>query len=590
MPQGQIQLAMEETGDRKGRDGRAIRWLIGNMTEDAEMESFVMAIPGSFNGGWGLEVWKEVSNAIEGEIEIRNSSEAVVAPSADMNSHTAIPTVVRPSRIRTSRNVFDPIIRLVKTRTAADSQSNTMVLLPTRHLAHVQTHSTTAHVQGEHIHELSTRVAHLLETCKNRDLFSSHELWLRRTRGCIETTASLVCCAGAGLGQFGDISKLLGEIGSDQKMRESSLQGGDQLFVMRWTCLSLVAIRPILESDRPLHGDARRALEMLEGQHNPDTSDEQTLTCVQSIIETFDQTSRCLKELYNALICAENRTYETTEKILRNHKSQISKLEHKVDGFQVVDSWIGQIQREIGETTHGIVVRQLPGVVFEFEGRHTGPNHFSQFREWLSDRHKFPLMFPLQNLNTIRSEALQRIPMILGGGWYGNAFENMLENLQESLFLSEQHEHLLHRQVWRLHDLSDGGALAFTVELFFLALRQLLSTSSSQESHSALYLGTFRAITSDWSKYKHILGTQKLLLDMVTPDRGIISGFDYPAYITNELLGLLGNILEGQTGLHIDHIVQQLTITCDSSNINNPLHAFYVKALGVITRARPPSS
>jgi len=54
MPQGQMQLAMEETGDRKGRDGRAIRWLIGNMTEDAEMESFVMAIPGSFNGGWGL--------------------------------------------------------------------------------------------------------------------------------------------------------------------------------------------------------------------------------------------------------------------------------------------------------------------------------------------------------------------------------------------------------------------------------------------------------------------------------------------------------------------------------------------------------
>jgi hypothetical protein len=77
---------------------------------------------------------------------------------------------------------------------------------------------------------------------------------------------------------------------------------------------------------------------------------------------------------------------------------------------------------------------------------------------------------------------------------------------------------------------------------------------------------------------------------MVTPDRGIISSFDYPAYITNELLGLLGNILEGQTGLHIDDIVQQLTITRDSSNINKPLHSFYVKALGVITRARPPSS
>jgi hypothetical protein len=40
---------MEETEKRKGRDERAIRWLVDNLTEDAEMESFAMAISGSFH-------------------------------------------------------------------------------------------------------------------------------------------------------------------------------------------------------------------------------------------------------------------------------------------------------------------------------------------------------------------------------------------------------------------------------------------------------------------------------------------------------------------------------------------------------------
>ncbi len=79
--------------------------------------------------------------------------------------------------------------------------------------------------------------------------------------------------------------------------------------------------------------------------------------------------------------------------------------------------------------------------------------------------------------------------------------------------------------------------------------------SSSKETHSALYIATFRAITSDWSKYKHSLGTQNVILDMVVPGRdvvGFLSSDDCPAYIENEFLVLLGNILEGQTGPHIE--------------------------------------
>ena len=114
----------------------------------------------------------------------------------------------------------------------------------------------------------------------------------------------------------------------------------------------------------------------------------------------------------------------------------------------------------------------------------------------------------------------------------------------------------MQRQLWRLQDLDGGGGLGFTVELFFLAFTQLLSKSSSKESHSALYTGTFRAITSDWRHYKHSPGTQKLLLD-IPLSRDWEFNEDYPAYIVDEFLLLLGNVFEGQTGLHIEQARQR---------------------------------
>ncbi|KAI9438415.1 hypothetical protein BJY52DRAFT_1381239 [Lactarius psammicola] len=57
----QEELVMEETDERKGRDVRAIRWLVDSTAVNAEMEPLVLAIPGSFNTEWGREVWREAS-------------------------------------------------------------------------------------------------------------------------------------------------------------------------------------------------------------------------------------------------------------------------------------------------------------------------------------------------------------------------------------------------------------------------------------------------------------------------------------------------------------------------------------------------
>lgn len=75
--------------------------------------------------------------------------------------------------------------------------------------------------------------------------------------------------------------------------------------------------------------------------------------------------------------------------------------------------------------------------------------------------------------------------------------------------------HLMQRQLWRLQDLRDGGGFGVFLELCFLTLAQLLFRAPSKGSHSVLYIGTFRLVTSDWRQHKDSTGTQRVNLDLV---------------------------------------------------------------------------
>jgi hypothetical protein len=165
-------------------------------------------------------------------------------------------------------------------------------------------------------------------------------------------------------------------------MREVLLVGKDQLFVMRWTCLSLVAIRPILESNRELHLHARRALLWIEARGNYDASGERR---VPEIIETFDKALGCLNEVSSPLV--EGADFKSTEDLeqvqmtLRPFESQISELDHiyiEDKNFQSIYYQIHTLQNFIDAITHGIVTCQLPGVKFDEFPVGTEPAHFSQ--------------------------------------------------------------------------------------------------------------------------------------------------------------------------------------------------------------------
>jgi hypothetical protein len=386
---------------------------------------------------------------------------------------------------------------------------------------------------------------------------------------------------GTDLDQFGDIVKLLGDIGVNLKVRESSSEGKDPMFVMRWTCLSLVAIQPILASDQSLHSHARLAMSSLTDDVYH-TGEGQTRT---SINETFKKALECLEKLSAALILDENIKEEDAKNILRDPISKLVDIGRQYD--HNTDRWIQAVQRDLVKTTHRIIC-QLPGIKFAdpdaksaylspLNQSHLQPSqpkepYLSQLKESYRDPHRFS-----HRLERI-SQVAYTFQNLLVGPWNNVTFKEGINDLKDVLAP-------LRREVWRLQDLCEGRGLGFTVELFFVALKQLLSASSSKESHSAL-MGTFQAITSDSSKHESPLGTQQLLLDWVVDNDIVFDPTDpYPDPIIDGFLKLLAAVLKGQSGSHIEDIVQLLTERLKGRLIPTR-RAFYEKALDEIKKAR----
>ncbi|KAI9438748.1 hypothetical protein H4582DRAFT_1950685 [Lactarius indigo] len=151
------------------------------------------------------------------------------------------------------------------------------------------------------------------------------------------------------------------------------------------------------------------------------------------------------------------------------------------------------------------------------------------------------------------------------------------------------------RQLWRLQDLRDGGGLGFTVELFFLSLRQLLSIPSLHESNSVFYDGTFKIITSHWKEGRESLGTHHILLnvicDIIIRGRGVFSDISYPESIMTMLFEMVGNMLQGYAGLdgHIRDAVQEIESVDSRSCMDVSLQRRALAAIHVHSPWQPQS-
>jgi hypothetical protein len=277
--------------------------------------------------------------------------------------------------------------------------------------------------------------------------------------------------------------------------------------------------------------------------------------------------------------------------ILDGCEVQISELERigiEASGMDDVDGRISILQDAMLVVTNKLT-RQLPGVSFN-ELKSFGPT-------LIRDAFNFPFFenTPITPQFLFLGQQLQSLTS-LGRGLRdiieNRNLEKHLETIESLEFISKipiplrRLKDLMIRQHLRLQDLRDGGGLGFTIELFFLALRQLSSTSSPPELKDVFYTGTFKVITSGWENIADLSGTQRILVnlicDLVIKGRGVFSNFSYPSCIVDMLLELVKNMADthGNPQPHIDNAMEELRFVRSRNVMDRGLRGKALRALG----------
>ena len=541
MESRQEYYAMKDDPSRKNRDVRAFQWIVDNINGSNETHNFVLAIPGSFKQEWGREVWKGVveddRSASHSDFQVRH--------------HPGLP--------------------LASTRV------------------------------GSTVYELCGCVRNFFSTCNDGGDFMDTEERHRRMRGYVETAASLVCCTRVELGLSGSVErgliKVLGKLGNKERINDPSTLISNPLFTVRWTCLSLVAIRKSADANM-LQGLAAFVLDGFTRLHTeygvPDTM---ALMFVGQRIDNYMK--KAWSSVVDLQVAFHSEPGSLSRKsdiirILNSREESISELEriaNEAIGVEDVDWRFSFFQERMNGITHGLM-QQLPGVYFNalksstpimigeaFDFPSTGTIPVPP--QWILPGQQIQSLCTLGRRlrDIVEGENTERHEETLKG----------LESLREIPVSLRGLNGLVKRQVWRLLDLRDGHGFGFTVELFFLTIGQLSSTSSLSELELAkeIYPGTFEAITFNWEKSKNSAGTQRILLDilcdLVIRNRGVFSDFSYPRYIVDMLLDLVERMVEGHGGSlpHINEVIKELKDDDLRNRMDNSLRDEALDAIGL---------
>ena len=530
----QEHYAMKENPSRTDRDVSAFRWLVDNINGSSETHTFVLAMPGSFNQDWGRNVWKEVVGG--------------------------------------DRSTSHPNL-------------------------HVQLYPGPP--RGSTVYELCRCVRNFFYAYNNEGDFMDSKERQRRMRGCVETAASLVCCTGVELSLFGKVEKVLSEVlsklGDKEQTNNPMTLTSNPLFTVRWSCLSLVAIWKMVDANM-LQELAKFALDGFARLHTEYGPDTMALTAIAERIDGYLTKAWApvadLHIAFDSEPWSPSRSTSDTITILNSRKESILELERIADeaaGVEDVDWRISFFQGRMHRITNELIQR-LPGVYFN-ELKSPAPVTISEAYDFPSvgtTPVPPPLIFPGQQIQSLCTLGRRLRDIIEGQD--DDSHDGTLKSLdsfREIPVSLRGLNNLMKRQLWRLLDLRDGRGLGFTVELFFLVVRQLSTPSSSEsELTKVFYTGTFEVITSNWEESKSSAGSQRILLDilcdLVIRSRGVFSDFSYPPYIVAMLLDLVGKMVEGHGGLnsHINEVIEELEDENLRSRMDNILRDEVLVAIG----------
>ncbi|KAH8989930.1 hypothetical protein EDB86DRAFT_3080700 [Lactarius hatsudake] len=377
--------------------------------------------------------------------------------------------------------------------------------------------------------KISQSVKYLFDTWKNPSHFKNDDARLRRRRACVGTVLPLVCLTHYRLDEFGEIGDHI-----------------DESFpITRQICFSLVKIQQSLNTNS-LKAPAEQVVNALARFRPDETGGEG----VQRIDECLKTAWECAEDLCRAFEpWTQDMTGEQVEQILLTHGQQISELERiksEADGLgDDVDRQISVYRDAVDNAAYELLDVRFMSNGFYFP--------------------RYPVIYPGEQLQEL-TRLGPKLREVLDGR-VADGYEEVLESLKSIVqgLDFRRLNGLMRRQLWRLQDVRDGGGLGFTVDLFFLSLKQqLLWRGSLDDSDSVFYTGTFKTITSRWEESKESPGTHYVLLhiicDLIISGRGNLSDYPFPESITTMLLDVVRKMLQGYMGPdeHIRDAVREI--------------------------------
>ena len=554
MTDGRVQLAMDESDERKKRDARAIRWVIDNLTEDSELEPFVLGIPGSLSSTWGKKVWETVAKDEEG------------------------------------RNVPSPAI---------DEPELALVLQNSGHPSvQVQPATTTVFTQHESsLHDLGSRITRLLKTCTDPGILPTEDARRKRAHACVDASLSLVLSMEHDWEWFAEteiVAQTLIYLGDVERVRETPAPGFESTFAVRWTCMSLITVRRMLQTPA-VHDAAQRVISCLadvraEKESNPDDVAGKTVVTIDQYLKTgWDSALTLHNELTREV--EPDKTEERFQEIIRSNKAEIAELEYtwNILGWaDEIDEALITLVRTMMYATGG-VLDYLPHVVTRWQ---PDPRRQPDKGMRATPPYLMPQFIPPRLLMQRLWVCVWAFRTVSASGWGSGIYQpkSLGELSAPELRVSEIRELMgdtlapIKTQLWRLQDLRDGG-LVYMLELFFAAIRS--SKAASHHSSRPLYIGTFRTITADWKELRHAVWTQRLLVNLlhhVLPENDDSPADDVPGYIIDEFLPFVANVLAEKKGSHVTEAISMIKAYVD---LRGGTYEIGQKAMSTILPPKP---
>ena len=558
MTDGRVQLAMDESDDRKKRDARAIRWVIDNLTEDSELEPFVLGVPGSFNSNWGQKVWEVVALDEENKSSGGGASppQPIEATELVVVSHSPGGPPIPSSPILTQRE-------------------NT-------------------------IGDLSGRITRLLKTCTDPGVLPTEEARRKRARACVDASLSFVLSIDDDWEWFAEpeiMSQALTYLGDVERIRDPTTPGFDASFAVRWTCMGLVAVRRMLNAPA-VRTAARRVITCLAEVRGENGGDENEVAAKTSVI--IDRHLKSGWEAADILRTALIREVEPDKmeeqflETLGNYPTQgairdLGDAWNSIGWADKVDEAVIDLVRTMVYTTGG-VLGYLPSAVLSWApdsrrkpdvGMRAAPPHlmpqflpprFLTQRLWLC-------VCALRKIATTDWGVSSYQPKTLGDLCAPEMDVSEIRRVIDPI------PNPMRAQLWRLQDLRDGG-FVFMLELFMAAVRA--SKVSLHHSSRPVFVDTFKSLTSDWKDHRDAPGTQRLLVHLL---RQVLSkndetpADDVPAYIVDKFLTFIGETLAGKKGAHVTEALQLIG---DFVELHGGTHSAAQDALQTIRPPKPP--